>query len=133
MSEYTSPQQEQRQIGEYNSMTKFVARSILCTVDVARHNTVQIAPSDHESQGHTAFVNALGVVCAPGDRVGDAWIDTERSEESSSVFDPGSVVASTQKHGEAGDAQERDADVAPAAILGAISIPADQDGQDGGG
>jgi hypothetical protein len=61
----TTPKEEQRKVRQHDPVAKPVKRFVCCTVDVAGHDAVQVAPSNDESKRDTAFVHAFGVVCAP--------------------------------------------------------------------
>lgn len=84
-----------------------VARSV--KVDVAAHNTVNVAPSNDEAQHNTALVDTLDVVGDPGNGDGDTGIDAHCAQECASILH--TRVGRRHQHDEAGNAHERDANV----------------------
>ncbi|KAK5138961.1 hypothetical protein LTR04_004027, partial [Oleoguttula sp. CCFEE 6159] len=126
----TSNQQEQDQVCHDNSVAELVARLVHRPVDVAAHHTVKVAKPNDEAQSDTTLVGALGVVTGPGDRVGNARIDTQRSKERARVFDGGHLGA--ELHGETCDAQEADKNVAQATLPRLVCDPTDENGEYGG-
>ena len=105
-------------------MTDRVLRGL--EVDVGTDDAVQIAPADDEAEHDAALVHALGVVGGPGDGVGDAGVDAQGAEERAGVLDAGLLRA--EQHGEAGDAEGGDEDIAEAAAFGAVCYEPDRDG-----
>ncbi len=99
-------------------------------VDVAAHDAVQVPPPDDEAERDATLVHPLGVVRRPGDRVRDARVDAQGAQEGAGVPDPRGVAA--EEHGEPDDAEERDADVAEAALPGPIGEVTEADRQHGG-
>lgn len=101
---------------------------ILWAVDIAADNTVQISPSDDESQRDTTLVDTFGVVGDPGDGVGDARVDAQRAQESPGVLHTWRF--GTEKHGEANYSKQGNSDIAQTSLAGLISNPTDGDGQE---
>jgi hypothetical protein len=58
-------EEEQGKICQHNAMSEAVEWLVCCAIDVAGHDSVQVAPSDHETQRDAALVHAFGVVGAP--------------------------------------------------------------------
>ena len=61
----TSSKKEQDQISYHRSMSGLVARFILSAVDVGGNDSIEISPTDYETQCDTTFVYTFNIVCGP--------------------------------------------------------------------
>jgi len=96
-------------------------------IDVRAHNTVQITPSNDDTNAYTSLVYSFEVVCSPCKRVWNGRIDTHRSEESAGILDTG--VRTANQHAESDDADANSDHIAVASHSCPICHPADKDGQ----
>ena len=98
--------------------------------DVAANNAIEVTPANDESEHDTTLVDTLDIVAHPGDRVGDARIDTESSKERACIFDM--WLLRGELHREPCNAEDGDANIAETPLLGSIGNETDGDGKDGG-
>ena len=103
-------------------MTRPILRRGIGLIDVRTDNTVQISPPDDETQRDAAFVDSLGVVRGPDYGVCDARVDSQCAKEGSGILDARGGTG--YQHGEADHAEDGDADVAEAALTGAVGYVA---------
>ena len=115
------------QVSQHHAVARDVPRGVLGPIDVAAHDPVQVAPPDDDPERDAALVHAFGVVRRPRDRVRDARVDAQRTQEGAGVPDPRAFGA--EEHGKPDDAEQGDANVTETTFPGPVGDVADADGQ----
>ena len=64
-------------------MARDVSWLVYGSVDVTAHDAVEISPSNNNTKGYTATIDAFKIVTRPRDCVGNAGIDAYSTEEGS--------------------------------------------------
>lgn len=144
-------EQEHCEVGQNCAMAGIVPWFV--TVDVGRDDAVEIAEPDHDAHGHAALVDAFDVVGCPDYGVSHArkgfmlaneardpclccWVgdlpgvDAHRCEVHSDILD--GIVLAADKHAEAKDAEQTDADIAEPTLTTSVCQPADENCADCG-
>lgn len=67
-------------------MTSVVSWLLVLEEYVGGDDTVDVAGADDDSDDDTALVDAFDVVAAPGEGVGNSWVDTNSAEECARVL-----------------------------------------------
>lgn len=106
-----------------------VARCVV--VDIAAHNTVNVAPSNDKAQDDSALVHSLDIVRDPRNGDGDAWVDAHGSEERAGVLH--ARLGRRHQHDETGNANQGNGDVENGPLLDFVGPEACRDGGDSGG
>lgn len=73
---------------------------VFCLVNVGRYNTVEVAPTDDESQDNTTLIDTFDIIGNPCNGVCNTWVDTKCTEESASITNRRSVAS--YEHGKSG-------------------------------
>lgn len=91
--------------------------------DVAAHNTVEVAPSYDKPKSDASLVNTLNIVGDPTDRDWNDRVDTQGTQEATSVLN--SRVGRSDKHDEACHTDRGSAQVEDASLVESVGIHTD--------
>lgn len=112
----TASEKEKNHEGHNQRMPDGILRGL--EINITRDDTVEVAPADHKTDDDAALIHAFDVVRDPGNGVCDTGVDTESTEEGAGIFD--AWLLGAEEHGEAGYAEEGDANVTETSLTGAI-------------
>ena len=61
----TTTEQEQYHVTHHRGVTRAIGGLVLCPIDVAADDAVEVAPADDEPKSYASFVHPFQVVACP--------------------------------------------------------------------